>query len=554
MTKLLFYTMRSSQLHGGIRRLNRWTTLALTIFLLTCPVVVLQVQVAPGSSLQLPPEGLKGRKSGCWQVSSEGRCRNCRGTISHGTSRLSGYREVGICGRKFQVHRLIAHAFLEPPPSEAAWQVNHIDGNCSNNRIGNLEWATRSENVRHSYATNPSRGSAGPSSARPVMIRHLGSDKWTNFSSIKLAAEAMSQPYHTVQSRCHRNSQVDGCDYKFAPVQQVNLPGEEWRPMIDPRSGRLVSGRMVSSQGRIKSKAGHISFGSVKKDGYLNTNIQVGPKSKYQAEFVHRLVAASFLGPPPSPEHSQVNHKDGNKSNNTVKNVEYVTPAENNVHCYANLRGCNPLSKAVLSRAYGTNEEWTAHLSTASAAKKLGLHQTDVSKCARGLRKQTGGYEFRFAEPEPGVVEILPGEVWCDVDLNAHLKDREGRKQRQMQKRHMKVLWRWVAQLMRFVCGNVCMMQFWLCCFMFSFIVVLASCWSWTFGGICKHHRSFCFTRSLVPGLRTTCLHSNAYFSKALPRRELACTPFFRISCVVSPPTFTFCCFCVVLSEAPALG
>ena len=423
--------MRSSQLHGGIRRINRWTTLALTIFLLTCPVAVLQVPGASGSSLQLPPEGLKGRKPGCWQVSSEGRYRNSRGGISHGCLEGSGYCVVGICGRKFKVHRLIACAFLGPPPSKAACQVNHIDGNHSNNRIDNLEWATPSENIRHSYA-DPSRGKR----ARPVMIRCLRSCHWTNFSSIKLAAEAMSQSYETVKSRCRRNSQLDGYDYKFAPVQQVELPDEEWRPMVDPRSGRRVDGRMVSSQGRIKSKAGRISLGSSREDGYFSTIIR--PASKSQYEYMHRLVAASFLGLPPTSEHSQVNHKDGNKSNNTVENLEYVTPAENNVHCYANLRGCNPLSKAVLSRVYGTNEGWTHHPSQTHAAEALGLHHQSVSACARGLQKQTSGYEFRFAGPEPCVVETLPGEEWRDVDLDAHLKDREGRKRRQRQRRHMK--------------------------------------------------------------------------------------------------------------------
>ena len=348
--------MRSSQLHGGFRRVNRWTTLALKIFLLTCPLVVLQVQVAPGSSLQLPPESLKGRKPGCWQVSSEGRCRNSRGGISHGTVRLSGYCEVCICGSLYRVHRLVAHAFLGPPPSDAASQVNHIDGNRSNNEEENLEWVTCSENTRHSYATNPSRGNAGSKRARPVMIRPLGSHKWTRFSSIKWAAEAMSQPYDTVRSRCHRNSQVHGYEYKFAPVKQVELPGEEWRPMIDPRSGRHVGGRMVSSLGRVTSKAGPTVFGCSREDGYLDTKIQVAPKSTYQTEYVHRLVAAGFLGLPPSPQHSQINHNDGNKSNNAVENLEYVTPAENNAHRCDNMKGCNPLSKAVLSRAYGTKE------------------------------------------------------------------------------------------------------------------------------------------------------------------------------------------------------
>ena len=389
--------------------------------------MVLQVQVAPGLPLQLPSEGLKGRKPGGWQVSSEGRCRNSRGGISHGSLASSGYCVVGVCGRKFQVHRLVAHAFLGAPPSEAAWEVNHIDGNGSNNRIDNLEWVSHSENIRHSYATNPSRVNARPTFTRPVLMRHLESHKWTRFSSIKLAAEALSQPYSTVRARCRRNLQVDGYEYKFAPVQQVELLGEEWRPMIDPRFGELVHGRMVSSQGRIKSKDRERSFGCVRKDGYLVTPIKLGSKSQYRVEFVHRLVAASFLGLPPSPEHSQINHKDGNKSNNAVDNLEYVTPAENNAHRFACLKGCHPSSKAVLSRAYGTNEEWTAHPSGKSAAETLGLHQASVSACAHSLQKQTGGYEFRFAEPEPHVVETLPGEEWRDVDLEAHLWERQRR-------------------------------------------------------------------------------------------------------------------------------
>ena len=417
--------MRSSPPPGGIRRVSRCTTFALTIFLLTCPLEVLQVQVAPGSSLQLPPEVLNGRTPGCWQVSSLGRYRNSRGGISHGCLKPSGYCEVNIKGSTCQLHRLVAHAFLGPPPSQAACQVNHIDGNHSNNRIDNLEWVSHSENMRHSYATNPSRGNAGPSSTRPVMVRPLGSCNWTRYSSIKVAAEALFQVYETVRYRCRRNSQVDGYEYKYAPLQQVDLPGEEWGPMIDPRSRRRVDGRMISSLGRIKSKARRISLGSSREDGYLFTQIKVGSKFQRRTEYVHRLVAAAFLGPPPSPEHSQVNHKDGNKSNNTVKNVEYVTPAENNAHRCDNMKGPHPLSKGVLSRAYGTNEEWTSHPAMKSAAETLGLEKSEVSRCARGVLKQTGGYEFRFAEPEPCVVQTLPGEEWREVDLEAHLWERQ---------------------------------------------------------------------------------------------------------------------------------
>lgn len=46
------------------------------------------------------------------------------------------------------VHRLVIKAFGPPQPT-VKHEVNHIDGNPENNRIGNLEWVTRSENLKH---------------------------------------------------------------------------------------------------------------------------------------------------------------------------------------------------------------------------------------------------------------------------------------------------------------------------------------------------------------------------------------------------------------------
>ena len=67
----------------------------------------------------------------------------------------AGYRRVnlnqpGATKQGQQVHRLVAMAFLgEPGPGQI--QVNHINSDPSDNRAENLEWATRSENMRHAY-------------------------------------------------------------------------------------------------------------------------------------------------------------------------------------------------------------------------------------------------------------------------------------------------------------------------------------------------------------------------------------------------------------------
>lgn len=63
-----------------------------------------------------------------------------------------GYARVKLNGKQFYVHRLVAIYFIENDGIKP--EVNHIDGNKLNNKIDNLEWVSRRENIKHAMENN----------------------------------------------------------------------------------------------------------------------------------------------------------------------------------------------------------------------------------------------------------------------------------------------------------------------------------------------------------------------------------------------------------------
>ena len=92
----------------------------------------------------------------------------------------------------------------------------------------------------------------------------------------------------------------------------------------------------ISNHGRLKSNNGitRLNYNNV----YINKTIfdfdrNDSYRKKEYSLIIHREVARAFL-PPPDPIRTQVNHKDGNKHNNNVDNLEWCTPGENVRHAF----------------------------------------------------------------------------------------------------------------------------------------------------------------------------------------------------------------------------
>lgn len=134
--------------------------------------------------------------------------------------------------------------------------------------------------------------------------------------------------------------------------------------------------------------------------GYERVQLYDGVNKRAKHKLVHRLVAETFI-PNSNPEtKTQVNHIDGNKNNNSVSNLEWVSPSENMVHAAKN-------GLSAIYKAHNTNKKPICQIdkegniievyeSIAQAAKVIGIHHSLISKVCNGEYKQTHGMYFRF--------------------------------------------------------------------------------------------------------------------------------------------------------------
>lgn len=102
----------------------------------------------------------------------------------------------------WQVHRLVALHFIPNPENKP--QVNHIDGNPSNNHVTNLEWATPSENVNHAFRIGLMKGVKGKDrwQSKPVVMLDLQGNELEKFESISQASKKFGYHKGNIISCC----------------------------------------------------------------------------------------------------------------------------------------------------------------------------------------------------------------------------------------------------------------------------------------------------------------------------------------------------------------
>lgn len=283
------------------------------------------------------------------------------------------------------IHQLVARAFIPNPDNLPI--SNHKDGDGYNNNAENLEWMSVKENNIHARDNGLVKYYT-----RPVIQYDLKWNELNRYDSAKKAADAVGCSPSSIYNVCNeRKKTCKGFRWKYEKELDVkhNI-GEELRVIPShPKFRATPTGRIYSTKTKRYMKQGTRRG---EKGDYLRVNINKKMVS------VHKLVAETFIGlPPEGMDRPVVNHKDGNKQNNHINNLEWIEHRDNVQHAHDT--GLNSTCIPVVQYSLD-GKELNRYKSSASAAKIVGCSHTAIADACKKKKHvhSIKGFVWRYED------------------------------------------------------------------------------------------------------------------------------------------------------------
>lgn len=295
-----------------------------------------------------------------------------------------GYYHVNLKYNKSEsrqrIHRLVAAAFIENPNCLPI--VNHKDGNKLNNYILNLEWVSVKENNNHA------RNILGVKSLTRTVDQYSddGITLIASFPSMKEAKYATGSS-HVGDACTGRNKTSGGYVWKYSdkreksevPIGKIHA---DFPNYIITENGNVYS--IIFKRYLLSNIA----------NGYQR--IELSNKGKKKKFYIHVLVARLYIINPEPDIRKYVNHIDGNKQNNCVTNLEWVTQKENIIHAYES-GGSKKYKKGVIKYDLLGNE-LGRFTSITEASTVTHVSASCISGACNGRYKTAGGFVWKYID------------------------------------------------------------------------------------------------------------------------------------------------------------
>ena len=249
-------------------------------------------------------------------------CGNVKNSITGKilkSSLRSNYKSVSCSvegySKPFKIHRIVAFAFVKNDEPETKTQVNHINGNKLDNRADNLEWVSKSGNAKHADSTGLRKA---PEKA--VIRINPETGKEVIFKSAQDACDETGIGRCSIFAVLRGDRRLAG-DYYWRYVDSKNadrfeIDFSEYKQLVGfPRYLINAEGKLYNMETcKFIKPSKHTGDGGFQYQVYC-------PPDHRKTLLIHKLVASYFLKRTDK-KHNSVRHKDGNKANNDVSNLE----------------------------------------------------------------------------------------------------------------------------------------------------------------------------------------------------------------------------------------
>lgn len=163
---------------------------------------------------------------------------------------------------------------------------------------------------------------------------------------------------------------------------------EIWKPIKGYENRYLIS-----DKGEVKSIKHNKILKKELRRNYWSVQLFNGVKYKHFS--IHRLVGLNFIDNPDNLPY--INHKDENKLNNNVNNLEWCTCSYNINYGTSITRSKEKKSVSILKLSKN-GEILNTYNSISDAEKETGIYNSNIVKCCKGERKTAGGYIWKYNE------------------------------------------------------------------------------------------------------------------------------------------------------------
>lgn len=320
-----------------------------------------------------------------YYVSSFGRVKSVKrkntifkdGTIRSSYLCVSLYDENGK-GKLHQIHRLVAENFLENPNNLPI--VDHIDRNKKHNYLKNLRWVSYSDSAKN---TTRKEKKIYQYDKPGKLIK-----EWNSLDDI--IEEHKDYDKKLMEKSIAKNTLIYNYRWKYHNdfvKNTIKSNGDEIFKNIGVYKGHDFSKFEVSNYGNIRSlHTDELRSLTVSSSGYYRMTLTDATIARKTVTVdVHCLVAFKFIENPLNLP--QVHHKDENKLNDHIDNLEWCTGLNNQIKSKGTkIAKVDPVTNKVLK----------VYDSLSSANKDMGKKGTEISIVCRGRDNRTSCYGYKW--------------------------------------------------------------------------------------------------------------------------------------------------------------